>query len=158
MSKFGISYYLGIDALSLVFILLTSILFPVCIFYTKYSIKFRSKEFMVCFLVLEALVMGVFLSLDIVLFYIFFESLLIPMFLIIGIWPILMGLTMYLQQKLNPAPADPIQSKIFAFFPLFLTIILAPFTSGLVVYWTINNILTIAQQWVIMRKTKVKTV
>ncbi len=81
-----------------------------------------------------------------------------PGFLIIGIWPILMGLTMYLQQKLNPAPTDPIQAKIFLFFPLFLTIILAPFPSGLVVYWTINNILTIAQQWVIMRKTKVKTV
>ena len=80
-----------------------------------------------------------------------------PGFLIIGIWPILMGLTMYAQQKLNPAPADPIQAKIFAFFPLFLTIILAPFPSGLVVYWTINNVLTIAQQWVIMRKTKVKT-
>ena len=80
-----------------------------------------------------------------------------PGFLIIGIWPILMGLTMYLQQKLNPAPADPIQAKIFAFFPLFLTVILAPFPSGLVVYWTVNNILTIAQQWVIMRQTKVKT-
>ncbi len=81
-----------------------------------------------------------------------------PSFLIIGIWPILMGLTMFLQQKLNPAPTDPIQAKIFMFFPLFLTIILAPFPSGLVVYWTINNVLTIAQQYVIMRKTKVKTV
>ena len=80
-----------------------------------------------------------------------------PGFLIIGIWPILMGLTMYLQQKLNPAPADPIQAKIFAFFPLFLTIILAPFPSGVVVYWTVNNVLTIAQQWVIMRQTKVRT-
>tara|TARA_Y100000590_G_scaffold45914_1_gene48797 strand:- start:1383 stop:3062 length:1680 start_codon:yes stop_codon:yes gene_type:complete len=81
-----------------------------------------------------------------------------PTFLMIGIWPILMGLSMYLQQKLNPTPPDPIQAKIFMFFPLFLTIILAPFPSGLVVYWTINNILTIAQQWVIMRRTKVKTV
>tara|TARA_B100002051_G_scaffold200443_1_gene190400 strand:- start:2891 stop:4588 length:1698 start_codon:yes stop_codon:yes gene_type:complete len=81
-----------------------------------------------------------------------------PGFLIIGIWPILMGLTMLLQQKLNPAPTDPIQAKIFMFFPLFLTIILAPFPSGLVVYWTVNNILTIAQQWVIIKKTKVKTV
>ena len=80
-----------------------------------------------------------------------------PGFLIIGIWPILMGASMWVQQKLNPAPADPIQAKIFAFFPLFLTIILASFPSGLVVYWTINNILTIAQQWVIMKKTKVKT-
>ena len=63
----------------------------------------------------------------------------------------------YLQQKLNPTPPDPIQAKIFMFFPLFLTIILAPFPSGLVVYWTINNILTIAQQWVIYRSTTVKT-
>jgi len=81
-----------------------------------------------------------------------------PTFLMIGAWPILMGLSMYLQQKLNPTPPDPIQAKIFMFFPLFLTIILAPFPSGLVVYWTVNNILTIAQQWVIMRRTKVKTV
>ena len=57
-----------------------------------------------------------------------------PSFLIIGIWPILMGFTMFLQQKLNPAPTDPIQAKIFMFFPLFLTIILASFPSGLVVY------------------------
>tara|TARA_B100000029_G_C17576956_1_gene958476 strand:+ start:382 stop:2079 length:1698 start_codon:yes stop_codon:yes gene_type:complete len=80
-----------------------------------------------------------------------------PSFLIIGAWPILMGATMYLQQKLNPTPPDPVQAKIFMFFPVFLTIILAPFPSGLVVYWTINNILTIAQQWVIMRSTTVKT-
>ena len=80
-----------------------------------------------------------------------------PGFLVIGIWPILMGASMWVQQKLNPAPADPIQAKIFAFFPFFLTIILASFPSGLVVYWTINNILTIAQQWVIMKKTKLKT-
>jgi len=80
-----------------------------------------------------------------------------PSFLMIGVWPILMGLSMWVQQKLNPAPADPIQAKIFAFFPIFLTVILASFPSGLVVYWTINNILTIAQQWVIMKKTKIKT-
>ncbi len=80
-----------------------------------------------------------------------------PSFLIIGVWPCLMGLSMYLQQKLNPTPPDPIQQKIFMFFPLFLTIILAPFPSGLVIYWTINNILTMAQQVVIMKQTKVKT-
>jgi YidC/Oxa1 family membrane protein insertase len=80
-----------------------------------------------------------------------------PSFMVIGVWPILMGMTMWLQQKLNPAPTDPIQAKIFMFFPLFLTIILASFPSGLVVYWTVNNILTIAQQWVIMKKTKIKT-
>ena len=81
-----------------------------------------------------------------------------PSFLIIGVWPILMGVSMFVQQKLNPAPPDPIQAKIFMFFPLFLTIILAPFPSGLVVYWTINNILTMAQQVVIMKRTTVKTV
>ena len=80
-----------------------------------------------------------------------------PSFMVIGVWPILMGMTMWLQKKLNPAPTDPIQAKIFMFFPLFLTIILASFPSGLVVYWTVNNILTIAQQWVIMKKTKIKT-
>jgi len=81
-----------------------------------------------------------------------------PTFLMIGAWPIMMGFTMYIQQKLNPTPPDPIQAKIFMFFPIFLTIILAPFPAGLVVYWTVNNILTITQQWIIMRGTKVKTV
>ena len=81
-----------------------------------------------------------------------------PSFLMIGAWPILMGLSMFVQQKLNPAPPDPIQAKIFMFFPIFLTIILAPFPAGLVVYWTVNNVLTITQQWVIMRGTKIKTV
>jgi len=81
-----------------------------------------------------------------------------PTFLMIGAWPILMGISMFVQQKLNPTPPDPIQAKIFMFFPIFLTIILAPFPSGLVVYWTVNNILTITQQWIIMRGTKVKTV
>ena len=81
----------------------------------------------------------------------------VPSFLIIGAWPILMGGTMYIQQKLNPAPTDPMQAKIFMFFPLFLTIILAPFPAGLVIYWTINNVLTMAQQLFIMKRTKVKT-
>ena len=81
-----------------------------------------------------------------------------PTFLMIGVWPILMGLTMFLQQKLNPTPPDPMQAKIFMFLPIFLTIILAPFPSGLVVYWTVSNVLTMAQQWVILRGTKVKTV
>ena len=81
-----------------------------------------------------------------------------PSFLLIGAWPVFMGVTMFLQQKLNPTPPDPIQAKIFMFFPLFLTVILAPFPSGLVIYWTINNVLTMAQQYVIMKKTTVKTV
>ena len=81
-----------------------------------------------------------------------------PSFLLIGAWPVFMGVTMFLQQKLNPTPPDPIQAKIFMFFPLFLTVILAPFPSGLVIYWTINNVLTMAQQYVIMKRTTVKTV
>ena len=82
----------------------------------------------------------------------------VPSFLVIGFLPILMGLSMYVQQKLNPAPTDPMQAKIFMFFPLFLTVILAPFPSGLVLYWTVNNVLTMAQQVVIMKRTTVKTV
>ena len=80
-----------------------------------------------------------------------------PSFLMIGVWPILMGISMFVQQKLNPAPPDPIQAKIFMFFPLFLTVILAPFPAGLVIYWTVNNILTMAQQVFIMKRTTVKT-
>ncbi len=80
-----------------------------------------------------------------------------PEFLIIGGLPVLMGLTMWAQQKLNPAPQDDIQKKIFMFFPVFLTVILAPFPSGLVLYWTANNILTMAQQYIIMKRTTVKT-
>ena len=82
----------------------------------------------------------------------------VPSFLVIGAWPVAMGASMWVQQKLNPAPTDPMQAKIFAFFPLFLTVILAPFPSGLVIYWTVNNILTMAQQVFIMRRTTVKTV
>ncbi len=82
----------------------------------------------------------------------------VPSFLMIGAWPVAMGVSMWVQQKLNPAPTDPIQAKIFMFFPLFLTVILAPFPSGLVIYWTVNNILTMAQQVFIMRRTTVKTV
>ncbi len=82
----------------------------------------------------------------------------VPSFLVIGVWPVAMGLSMYVQQKLNPAPTDPMQAKIFMFFPLFLTVILAPFPSGLVIYWTFNNILTMIQQVFIMKRTTVKTV
>jgi len=81
----------------------------------------------------------------------------VPSFLVIGAWPVAMGVSMWVQQKLNPAPTDPTQAKIFAFFPLFLTVILAPFPAGLVIYWTVNNILTMAQQLFIMKRTTVKT-
>ena len=74
----------------------------------------------------------------------------------IGILPIIMGLTMWLQQKLNPAPADPTQAKIFALLPFVFTFVLAGFAAGLVLYWSVNNILSIAQQWVIQRKILAK--
>mgnify|MGYP003950036745 FL=1 len=82
----------------------------------------------------------------------------VPSFLVIGAWPIAMGVSMWIQQKLNPAPTDKMQARIFQFFPLFLTVILAPFPAGLVIYWTVNNILTMAQQVFIMKRTTVKTV
>ncbi len=82
----------------------------------------------------------------------------VPSFLVIGAWPVAMGVSMWIQQKLNPAPTDAMQAKIFMFFPLFLTVILAPFPSGLVIYWTVNNILTMAQQVFIMKRTTIKTV
>ena len=75
-----------------------------------------------------------------------------PAFLVIGVWPLLMGLTMYLQQKLNPQPPDPIQAKVMAFLPVMFIFLFATFSSGLVIYWTWNNVLSIAQQWLIMRK------
>ena len=70
----------------------------------------------------------------------------------IGIWPIIMGITMFLQQKLNPQPADPMQQKIFMLLPIVFTFLLGSFPAGLVIYWAWNNTLSIAQQWVIMRR------
>ena len=80
-----------------------------------------------------------------------------PSFLLIGAWPIIMGITMWIQQKLNPTPPDPIQAKIFMFFPVFLTVILAPFPAGLVIYWSFNNIFTMIQQYIVQRKMTIKT-
>ncbi|TMJ31155.1 MAG: membrane protein insertase YidC [Alphaproteobacteria bacterium] len=70
----------------------------------------------------------------------------------IGIWPLGMGVTMFLQQKLNPAPADPVQARVFQFLPIMFTFMLAPFSAGLVIYWAWSNTLSIAQQYYIMRK------
>ncbi|MEN3952034.1 membrane protein insertase YidC [Iodidimonas sp. SYSU 1G8] len=75
-----------------------------------------------------------------------------PSFLAIGIWTLIMGATMYIQQQLNPPPPDPIQAKVFQFLPLLFIFMFASFPVGLVIYWTWNNILTIAQQWVIMKR------
>ena len=81
-----INFKLGIDGISILFILLTTFISPICIFSGIHSIKFKIKEFFIAILVMETLMLGVFCSLDLVIFYLFFESGLIPMFLIIGIW------------------------------------------------------------------------
>ena len=77
-----------------------------------------------------------------------------PSFLQLGVWPILMGISMFLQMRLNPAPPDPIQAKVFQFMPLFFTFLLATFPAGLVIYWTWNNLLSMAQQWFIMKRVE----
>ena len=79
----------------------------------------------------------------------------LPSFLMIGIWPLIMGLTMFVQMKLNPAPADPIQAKIFTYMPIMFTFILAGFSAGLVIYWAWNNFLSIIQQYYIMKRSGV---
>ncbi len=81
-----INYKMGVDGISVLFVVLTAFLMPACIVASKLSVKHRFKEYMIAFLVLETLMIGVFCALDLVLFYIFFEGGLIPMFLIIGVW------------------------------------------------------------------------
>jgi YidC/Oxa1 family membrane protein insertase len=75
-----------------------------------------------------------------------------PQFLMIGAWPLIMGVTMFLQQKLNPQPVDPVQARMFMLLPIVFTYMLSAFPAGLVIYWAWNNLLSIAQQWTIMRR------
>ena len=70
-----------------------------------------------------------------------------PSFILIGVLPILLGITMWLQFKLNPAPMDPVQQQIFSFMPWVMMVVMAPFAAGLQLYWVVSNILTIGQQW-----------
>ena len=77
-----------------------------------------------------------------------------PSFLLIGVWPILMAVTMFLQTKLNPTPPDPLQAKIMTYLPLVFLFLFATFPAGLVIYWTWNNVLSIGQQWIIMKRTR----
>ena len=79
----------------------------------------------------------------------------VPGLLDIGVWPIIMGLTMYIQQKLNPSPANKDQARMFAMLPVIFTFMLGHFASGLVIYWTLSNILSIIQQKAIMKKNGV---
>ena len=82
----GIKYRMGVDGISVLFVLLTTFLTPLCILGSMGSIKFRKLEYMIAFLILETLMIGVFCALDMVLFYLFFEAVLVPMFIIIGVW------------------------------------------------------------------------
>jgi YidC/Oxa1 family membrane protein insertase len=77
-------------------------------------------------------------------------------FLHLGIWPLIMGVSMFFQMKMNPEPADPVQKSMFAWMPVIFTFMLGTFPAGLVIYWTWNNTLTIIQQYYIMRKAGVK--
>jgi YidC/Oxa1 family membrane protein insertase len=77
-------------------------------------------------------------------------------FLMLGAWPLIMGVTMWFQMKLNPAPPDPVQAKVFAWMPIFFTFLLASFPAGLVIYWAWNNLLSVIQQSVIMRRQGVE--
>lgn len=79
-----------------------------------------------------------------------------PSFLMIGAWPLIMGATMFLQQKMSPPPGDPTQAKMFLLMPIFFTYLLSQFPAGLVIYWAWNNTLSIGQQWFIMRQAEKK--
>ncbi len=72
----------------------------------------------------------------------------------LGAWPLIMGITMFLQQKMNPPPPDPVQAKLFQFMPIIFTFMMAKFPAGLIIYWSWNNTLSVAQQWLIQRRTK----
>lgn len=74
----------------------------------------------------------------------------------LGIWPIIMGITMFIQMKMNPAPPDPVQAQIFTFMPIVFTFMLGSFPAGLVIYWAWNNTLSVIQQYIIMRRNGVK--
>ena len=82
-----------------------------------------------------------------------FDPAAISPWLHLGAWPLIMGGTMWLQMKLNPPPPDPVQARMFQFMPIIFTFMLASFPAGLVIYWSWNNLLSIAQQWLIMRRT-----
>ncbi|CAK0756907.1 Membrane protein insertase YidC [uncultured Gammaproteobacteria bacterium] len=77
-----------------------------------------------------------------------------PQMLMLGVWPLIMGVTMWLQQQLNPPPPDPVQAKVFSFLPIVFTFMLANFPAGLVIYWAWNNFLSMIQQWMIMRQVQ----
>jgi YidC/Oxa1 family membrane protein insertase len=88
-----------------------------------------------------------------------FDPTALPMvghFLAIGIWPLLMGISMFVQMKMNPEPTDPVQKQMFTWMPIIFTFMLGTFPAGLVIYWTWNNLLSVSQQYFIMKRAGVK--
>ena len=79
-----------------------------------------------------------------------------PQFLHIGLWSLIMGVTMFLQQKMNPQPPDPVQARMFTLLPIVFTFLLAKFPAGLVIYWAWSNCLSVLQQWLIMKRSAKK--
>jgi YidC/Oxa1 family membrane protein insertase len=80
----------------------------------------------------------------------------VPHFLHLGVWPLIMGVTMFLQMRMNPTPPDPTQAMLFTWMPIVFTFMMAAFPAGLVIYWSWNNSLSILQQSLIMKKHGVK--
>jgi YidC/Oxa1 family membrane protein insertase len=75
-----------------------------------------------------------------------------PAMIAIGVFPIILGITMWAQQKMNPTPMDPVQKQVFAIMPWMFMFIMAPFAAGLQLYWIVNNLISIGQQWYMLRK------
>ena len=118
----GVNYHMGIDGISMLFVLLSTLLTPVCILSAWDAVTKRAKEYMISFLILETMMVGMFCALDMMLFYIFFEGVLIPMFIIIGVWG---G-----------------QNRIYAAFKLFLYTLLGSvlmLVAMLAMYWDANS-------------------
>jgi YidC/Oxa1 family membrane protein insertase len=83
-----------------------------------------------------------------------FDPAVLTPYLHMGAWPLIMGVTMFLQQKMNPPPPDPVQAKMFQFMPILFTFMMAGFPAGLIIYWSWNNTLSIGQQWLMLRRTR----
>ena len=86
LPEFGVNYHMGVDGISMLFVLLSTLLMPICILASWEAVQNRVREYMIAFLVLETMMVGMFCALDLIIFYVFFEGVLIPMFLIIGVW------------------------------------------------------------------------
>ena len=162
----GMNYKMGVDGISVLFVMLTTFMMPLTIL-ASWDVKLRVKEYMIAFLLLETLMLGVFMALDLVLFFLFFDLSIVGMYLSIHGWghgdrrrsallfflytflgslALLLGFTMWLTFRLNPSTMDPVQQQVFSIMPWVLMFVMAPFAAGLLLYWNTSNLLTLAQQ------------